>query len=148
MFLLRSEDDLKEAFLPKFRNSIELPKNLKFPLVVRDYLTWSDPSSPRVHVIFAERDVEKPIGVIFEREPVQTGTSSICDWCHSHGSSQQIGLLTLRVNATRQVGLCICRDLSCREKIGNNLSLSPLVAQKRISRVVSQMSAVVRRFLI
>jgi hypothetical protein len=148
MFLLRSEKDLVEAFFPRDQKRLELPKGVKYPLVVRDYLAWSDPASPRVHLVFTEPGARHPIGLVFDRDRSGASQGSMCEWCHSFGSSAEIGLLMLTVSDNRRVGIHLCRDLSCRDKIEQNLSLSPVSAHTRQKRVLSEMSRFVRRLLL
>jgi hypothetical protein len=148
MFLLQSEKELVDCFFSQDQKKLDLPKGVKYPLVVRDYFAWSDTSSHRVNVVFSEPDVRKPIGVVFERDRSGGAVAAICDWCHSFGSSNQIGLMMVEASAKRRVGVHLCLDLSCREKIESDLSLSPVAAQQRIRRVVERMSQFVRRILL
>ena len=149
MFLIQSEKQLIDSFFPKDQRRLELPQGMRYPLVVRDYFAWGEPGGSKVFLLFAEPGAQKPIGIVFEREhPTGTPTAAICEWCHSFGSSNQIGLLTLEVTPRRRVGVQLCRDLSCRQKIEMNLSLSPLAAQARSRRVVEEMSRLVRRLLL
>jgi len=149
MFLFKSENEFVDSFRPVDQKQIRVPQGTKFPLVVRDYFAWTDSSNSRVYLVFSEPDVKKPIGVVFEREhPRGETTAAICEWCHSFGSTNQIGLLTLEVNPKRRVGIHLCLDLSCRDKIDKNLSLTPIAAQERIRQVVEGMSKIVRRFLL
>lgn len=148
MFLLRSEKDLIECFRSRDQRRLELPDNLKFPLVVRDYFAWTDSSGTRVNLVFSEPDVRKPIGLTFDRPSSGEPTAAICDWCHSYGSSNQIGLLTIEASDKRRVGVNLCLDLSCHDKIETNTGLSPIGAQKRQQAVVAKMSRFVRRTIL
>lgn len=148
MFLLKSEDELTQAFQYRPTERIDLPKDVRFPLVVREYLAWTDPGGLRVYLVFAEPEARKPIGVVFDRESSSGPTAAICEWCHSHGSTSQIGLLTVAASSKRRVGVHLCLDLSCRDKIEANLSLSPRAAQDRVRRVVEAMARFSRRTLL
>lgn len=149
MFLLRSEKELVDSFFPKDQKRLELPKDVKFPLVVRDYFAWTDSSNGKVFLVFAEPDVKKPIGVMFEKGWSSGGApASICEWCHSYGSGGQIGLLTLEASSKRRVGAHLCLDLSCHDKIESNLSLTPMGVQSRKRHVVESMSRFVRRTIL
>lgn len=148
MFLLRSEKELIDSFFPRHQKRLELPNGLKFPLVVRDYFAWVDSSNLKVNLVFSEPGVNKPIGIIFDRHSGAGGTAAICEWCHSYGSSNQIGLLSIDVSSKRRVGVHLCLDLGCREKIEADLGLSPMAAQARARRVVDEMSRFVRRMLL
>lgn len=149
MFLLRSEKELIDSFFPKDQKRLELPRAIKFPLVVRDYFAWTDSSNGKVFLVFAEPEVKKPIGIMFERGWAGgSTTASICEWCHSYGSSNQIGLLTLEASSKRRVGIHLCLDLSCNEKIEMNPGLTPMGEQKRKRHVVESMSRFVRRTIL
>jgi hypothetical protein len=119
VFRLETDRDLIEAFRPRDRRVIEMPENVMFPLFVRDYLAWTETSGARVYLVFAAPVSRKPIGIIFRKESQDSGvgTSRICEWCHSYGSSSEVGLLTTDVNSKRRVGVHLCVDLRCKEKL-------------------------------
>jgi hypothetical protein len=41
----------------------------------------------------------------------------MCEWCHSDGSSSELGMLTTDVDNRRRVGVTLCNDLRCKEKL-------------------------------
>jgi hypothetical protein len=118
VFRFETDRALIQSFRPRDRRVIEMPAGITFPLFVRDYLAWTETSGARVYLIFAAPGSRKPIGIIFRRDS-QGGdaTSSICDWCHSYGSSNEVCLLTTDVNSKRRVGVRLCADLRCKEKL-------------------------------
>lgn len=148
MFLLRTEKEFIDCFRPVDQRTLELPKGIRFPLVIRDYFAWSESSGARTYLIFSEPEVNKPIGISFDREHSSGHTAALCDWCHSMGSTNQIGLLTIATSSKRRVGVNLCLDLSCKEKIHSEVSLSSTAAQLRVRRVVERMSRFVRRTVI
>ncbi len=118
MFRLETDRTLIEAFRSPDRRVIEMPGGVTFPLFVRDYLAWTETSGARVYLVFSAPGSRKPIGIIFRRDFSGGGlTSQICDWCHSYGSSSEVGLLTTDVNSKRRVGVHLCVDLRCKEKL-------------------------------
>ncbi len=119
MFRLENDRDLIESFRPRDRRVIEMPAGITFPLFMRDYLAWTETSGARVYLVFTAPGSRKPIGLIFRRDSPDGGarTSRICDWCHSYGSSSEVGLLTTDVNNHRRVGVSLCVDLRCKEKL-------------------------------
>ncbi|MBI3543058.1 MAG: FBP domain-containing protein [Deltaproteobacteria bacterium] len=147
MFLFKTETDLRKSFLPRDERLLELPRGLKFPLMVRDYLAWNEPGSSRVFLVFAEPDVRKPLGMVFERDSGGGPTPAMCEWCHSMGTGNEIGVLLLDAGGGRKVGVHLCRGLECREKIERDTRLSPMATQKKLRRVVAQMSKLARRTL-
>lgn len=119
MFRFETDRGLIESFRPRDRRVIEMPQDISFPLFVRDYLAWTETSGARVYLIFSAPGTRKPIGIIFRRDTSAGGerTSSLCEWCHTYGSSHEVGLLTTDVNSKRRVGVHLCLDLRCKEKL-------------------------------
>jgi hypothetical protein len=125
MFLIETEKDLLQAFRPRDRDKVELPKGLQFPLFVRDYFAWTEPAGTRVFLVCPSPEGKRPMGLAFRREPQNSGTpSQLCDWCHSYGSSMEIGLLSTDVNSKRRVGVNLCLDLRCKDKLESAADLS------------------------
>lgn len=119
MFRLETDRALIESFRPRDRRVIEMPAGITFPHFTRDYLAWTETSGARVYLVFTAPGSRKPIGIIFRRDSPDVGgrTSRICDWCHNSGSSSEVGLLTTDVNNHRRVGVSLCVDLRCKEKL-------------------------------
>ena len=118
MFRFETDRALIESFRPRDRRVIEMPEGIRFPLFVRDYLAWTETSGARVYLIFSAPGSRKPIGLIFRRDSMGgEPTSSMCEWCHSSGSSHEVGLLTTDVNNKRRVGVTLCLDLRCNERL-------------------------------
>ncbi|HYH98159.1 FBP domain-containing protein [Hyalangium sp.] len=119
MFRLETDRTLIEAFRPRDRRVIEMPSGVTFPFFVRDYLAWTETSGARVYLVFSAPGSRKPIGIIFRRssQDASVRTAQMCDWCHSYGSSSEVGLLTTDVNSKRRVGVLLCVDLRCKEKL-------------------------------
>ena len=125
MFLLKTEDDLLRAFRPRDREKVELPEGIQFPLFVRDYLAWTEPAGTRVFLMLASPGSRRPLGIAFRRDSQGGGASShMCDWCHAYGSANEIGLLTTDVNSKRRVGVNLCLDLRCKEKLESAADLA------------------------
>jgi hypothetical protein len=119
MFQLQSEKELLNAFRSRDRKHVEPPKGTTFPLFVRDYLAWGDPYGVRVFLVFQARGAQRPIGIAFRRDQQgdKTLTSRLCEWCHSYGTADQIGLLTTDLDSKRRVGVNLCLDLRCGERL-------------------------------
>ncbi|WP_257460244.1 FBP domain-containing protein [Archangium lipolyticum] len=119
MFRIETEKELLNAFRSRDRKHVELPKGTRLPLFVRDYLAWVDPYGVRVFLVFTAPGSKRPTGITFRRD--QQGDKAlalrVCDWCRSSGSADQIGLLTTDVDAKRRVGVNLCLDLRCNEKL-------------------------------
>jgi hypothetical protein len=115
MFKIDSEQSLVTAFRPRDRAHLELPK-LSYPLFVRDYLSWSDPSGTKVFLLFSVTR-GAPTGIAFQRDQGSVPGARMCEWCHSYGAGDRIGLLTTDVNSRKRVGVSLCLDLSCNVKL-------------------------------
>lgn len=118
MFRVATEKDLLDAFRPRDRAHLELPKGLHFPLIVRDYLAWPDQSGARIFLFFQAPGYPKPTGIAFRRDVSRTPDGAhLCEWCHAYGSSEQIGLLSADVSSRKRVGVSLCLDLGCGPRI-------------------------------
>ena len=125
MFQIETEKQLLNSFRPRDRKHVELPKGVKFPLYVPDYLAWTEQSGLRVFVVFARPGSRTPIGIAFRREQGEKGLAArVCDWCNSYGSGLEIGLMLADLNSKHRVGLGLCLDLRCREKIEQATNLA------------------------
>jgi hypothetical protein len=142
VFRLETDRALIESFRPRDRRVIEMPAGVTFPLFVRDYLAWTETSGARVYLVFAAPGSRKPIGLIFRRDSsgTQPPTSNMCDWCHSYGSSSEVGLLTTDVNSKRRVGVSLCMDLRCKEKIEDAADRSGRYPREALDQLRERMS--------
>ncbi|ATB32915.1 FBP domain-containing protein [Melittangium boletus] len=148
MFLIETEKDLLQAFRPRDREKVELPKGLKFPLFVRDYFSWVEPSGTRVFLVCPSPDNKRPMGLAFRREPQGSSTpSQMCDWCHAYGSSNEIGLLSTDVNSKRRVGVNLCLDLRCKEKLETAADLSGRHFREAMPPLMERMTRFAREAL-
>lgn len=123
MFKIENEADLRDAFRALDRDSVEIPADLKFPLYVRDYLTWRESSGARTYLVFADPD-RRTFGVAFRSDSPRGIAPHHCEWCHSAGGSSEIGLLTASASDRKRVGLHLCVDLSCLGKMESRANLS------------------------
>jgi hypothetical protein len=139
MFKLDTEQALLDAFRPKDRKAVEVTSDVKLPALVRDYLAWSHPSGAYTYLVFAVPG-GAPTGIVFETNggpgpPVP----QMCDWCHSSGLGNQIGLLTARLNAKKRVGVNVCTDLSCRSKLEDEANRSGRSVVPMLEKLVARM---------
>ena len=140
MFKLASEKALLDAFRPRDRRVVEAPRDTSYPFIVRDYFAWTQRTGGYVYVVICTPN-GAPTGMAFDRSG--TGDPSIahlCDWCHSYGTGDQIGLLTTDLNSKKRIGVYACLDLSCAKKLedeANRRGVSPL---EPIQRVVEKMA--------
>ncbi|NOJ97911.1 hypothetical protein HMI51_33855 [Corallococcus coralloides] len=118
MFRIESEKELLRAFRSRDRKHVELPKGTQLPLFVRDYLSWVDPYGVRVFLVFVAPGSKQPVGIAFRRDQQGDPTLSpkMCDWCRT-STDAEIGLLTTDVDSKRRVGVNVCLDLRCGERL-------------------------------
>lgn len=114
MFHLTSEDMLVRTFRPRDQRKLERPAGITYPHFVRHYLAWGDAVNGNAHIVFGPPG-GAPTGIYFRRG--SGGDSQMCEWCHSSGGPHEIGLLTADVNSRKRVGITVCLDLRCQEKI-------------------------------
>ncbi|WNG33269.1 hypothetical protein F0U61_06300 [Archangium violaceum] len=142
MFRIETEKELLSAFRSRDRKFVDLPKGTSLPLFVRDYLAWVDPYGVRVFLVFTAPGSKRPTGIAFRRD--QQGDKAlalrVCDWCRASGSADQIGLLTTDVDSKRRVGVNLCLDLRCNEKLETAANLSGRSALDDIKTLSERMS--------
>lgn len=148
MFRIESEKDLQRAFRPRDRQTLELPEGLQFPLFVRDYLSWVEPTGTRVNLVLAVPGSRLPVGITFRRDAHGgPGGPCMCDWCHTPGSVEGIGMLTTDVNSKRRVGVNLCLDLRCKERLEAVADLSGRHPQEFIKPLMERMLRFTREAL-
>ena len=142
MLLIRDAHELMEAFRPRDLRIFELPDEDVFPLLVRDYRSWVESGGNRVYLVYEEPATGKARGVVFRRSdaglPGQMG--HMCDFCFSTGSADEIGLLTADESARRRVGVVVCRDLRCRERVEEAADLAGRNAAEARRRVLERIA--------
>jgi len=138
MFMLDTEAALLDAFRPKDRKSVEISRDLKFPLFVRDYVAWVHPSGGHVYLVFAVPQ-GAPTGITFETTGgAGTTVPQMCDWCHSAGVGT-VALLTAIVTAKKRAGVHVCADLSCREKLEDDANRAGRSVLPAMAKLVERM---------
>lgn len=144
-----------ESFRPIDRDEVIVPKELTFPIVVKDYLAWLEPSGARVYLIFSDRPKSHPLGIVFRRDVtalVDPGHSlGMCEWCHSVRGGAKVGLLSATASSKKRIGLHLCNDLSCKDKLRNSPGVNDmpelLPRGERIKEVIGRMTHFARREL-
>lgn len=118
MFRIESEKELQRAFRSRDRKYVELPRGTQLPLFVRDYMSWVDPYGVRVFLLFTAPGARQPTGIAFRRDQQGDPTLApkLCDWCMSP-TEAEVGLLTTDVDSKRRVGVNVCLDLRCGERL-------------------------------
>lgn len=153
MFKIQNESELRQCFRDSERNEVLLNEALHFPVFVKDYLTWLEPSGVRAYLVFKGESFKAPLGMIFRRDQTMgPSVAAMCEWCHSVRSGNEIGILTVQTQKRKRLGISLCRDLSCAEKIrstpGASDFNSTLSTQERLSRLAQKMTLFAQRELI
>jgi hypothetical protein len=151
MIRIENEKQLLESFRPLERDEVILPFGIEFPLVVRDYHAWVEPSGHRVFLVFSDAPRRPPLGIVFRRDQGGAQAARMCEFCHSVRSGDGVTLLTASASANRRVGIQLCRDLNCKDRLEQEPGTSdfPRNAHPReqLRRIVSRMSEFARRQL-
>lgn len=117
-FSIETVEDLIHAFRSPDQKKLILPPGIEFPVRVRSYLAWKESSGVYTYLVFKKPNWDLPRGIAFKR--VSQGdavTGRLCGWCHSYGSADEIGFLSVAMNSTVSASYIICQDLRCIEKI-------------------------------
>lgn len=121
-FQIASEEDLIQTFRPKDHDLVILPRPLNYPISVEHYVAWGESSGNYTYLVFKRPNWELPRGMVFRRTNSPLATSNLCDWCHSYGGSDDIGMLSVRVNSKLTVGQYLCVNLDCLEKLETQIT--------------------------
>jgi hypothetical protein len=148
MIRIDSAETLLSAFRPNDRTALELPEGMRFPFLIKDYVSWIEASGARVFVVFEDPVKSVPMGIAFRRDAGGAVPPAICEWCHSARADQGVGLLTATASDKRRVGVHLCRDLACKVRMEEaaETGLGPS-ARDRVRRVVERMSTFARQNL-
>jgi hypothetical protein len=138
MFKLDSEDALRAAFRPKDRESLEVSKEVVLPALVRDYLAWRQPAGAYLYLVFAVPG-GVPTGIVFEvNGGADPSVPQMCDWCHTTGVGSGVALLTATLNTRKRVGVHVCADLSCKQKLEDAASRGGYSALPSLQKLVER----------
>ncbi|MFP2908272.1 FBP domain-containing protein [Pyxidicoccus sp. 3LFB2] len=142
MFRIETEKELLNAFRSRDRKHVELPKGTRLPLFVRDYLSWVDPYGVRVFLVFMAPGSTQLTGIAFRRDQQgeKTGAPVVCDWCRASGGSDMIGLLTTDVDSKRRVGVYLCMDLRCNERLESTTNLAGRSLLDETQKLIERMT--------
>ena len=145
MIRIENEQHLLSAFRETEQSQVQIPQELKFPLALKDYLSWVEPSGHRVYLVFQDAQSGNPLGIVFQRTRGSSQASpSMCQWCHAVRPGNSVGLLTTQAGKERRIGIHLCVDLDCKEHAqkgpGRNDFSEGLSDREKIERVVRRMN--------
>jgi hypothetical protein len=145
MIRISDEHQLLSAFRESEQAEVHIPADFTFPLALKDYIAWVEPSGHRVYLVFRETQSGNPLGVVFQRTRGSADTAaSMCQWCHSVRPGSSVGLLTTGAGPNRRVGLHLCANLDCKENAmkppGVNDFPEAVKGRDKIERIVRRMN--------
>lgn len=140
-----------ELFRPLDQDQVIVPTTMRFPLAVKDYVSWREPSGHRTYLVFNDPVRNQPLGVVFERSHGSQKVPMMCEWCHSVRPQSDVALMTATASEKRRVGVHLCSDLLCKERIlgapGINDMRETLNQQEKIQRLLLKMINFSGRYL-
>ncbi len=139
MFKLDDEKALLESFRTRDRKHVELPADLKFPIILRDYVAWAHPSGGRLYLVFAPAEGH-PTGVVFDTNGGGGQVPQLCAWCHSSAGAGGVAMLTATASNKKRVGVWVCGDLSCKAKVEEACNLAGRPLHDALATLVARMS--------
>jgi hypothetical protein len=117
MIRIQDEEQFLSAFREIDRDQVQLPTELSFPFGLIDYFAWVEPSGHRTYLIYNDSD-KRALGAVFKRLPEPADAPiKMCAFCHSVRGGGRVSLLSIQATKNRNIGLHLCRDLSCKEKM-------------------------------
>ena len=141
-FTLRSDADLLATFRSFDQKSVVLPKWARYPLSIQHYYAWTEPSGVYTYIIFKRVDQEIPQGLMLQKNGAGSSHSpaGMCDWCHTSGTSDEIGLLTTTLTPHSTGGTWLCLDLSCIQKIEERAGVAGKNTDKLTQKLCKKIS--------
>ena len=146
-FTLRSDADLAATFRERDQKSLVLPKFSPYPFSVEHYYSWTEPSGVYTYLVYKQSDWELPLGLVFQRNGKGSTLSpaGMCDWCHSCGPSDEIGLMSVEITAHLSGGTWLCLDLACLQKIEEQTGANANTRNKRVANLFQKMGIFYQR---
>lgn len=141
MFRIATEQEFVDAFRRIDRKHVQVPAGMTFPLVALDYRTWADVHGQRVFLLFKAPGQQQVTGVVFRRTPSTRGDPpGMCEWCHTFGGRDQVGMLTTDVSSRKRVGVYLCLDLKCRDRVEDDASRRGQSALEAVKALLGRMA--------
>lgn len=140
IFTIESEKEFVQAFRLRDQKKLLSPEGLPFPLRIRSYLTWQEPSGVYTYLVFKMPNWDLPRGVVFKRmSPSGDPIGGLCNWCHAYGPSDEIGMLSVAMSSNVSLSYYLCQDLRCIEKIEETCARTGKNPEKYIANLYYRM---------
>jgi len=150
MFRISSENELLSSFRAIDLDEVQIPADFHFPLAIKDYLSWIEPSGHRVYLVLEDTIDGGVKGIVFQRtHGGPDAPASMCQWCHSVRTGGGVALLTATAGPKRRIGLHLCSDLACKEHLlpGVQDFQESLSVSERKQRLFQRMREFAKRHL-
>lgn len=142
-FELATEEDVLACFREKDQRKVILPRLMPYPVSADYYYSWGESSGVYQYLLFRRPEWKTPRGVVFKRMHTagEGQAGRMCDWCHSYGGSDQVGMMTTILDPNRSAGFVLCLDIACFDKLEtiSNQSKKPL--EKLAGGLLERMSS-------
>ena len=144
LIVVDRERELIEAFRARDQKYVEIPSRARFPLTFENYLTWSEPTGQHQYLVFRKPVTRELAGIVFDRGDAgrHRGITQMCQWCQASGPSDEIDMLTVSVSSRVIVGVVLCIDLSCIDK----LQTTGQYSKKTFDQLVDELLTRINRF--
>jgi len=139
-FSIESEGILVNCFRERDQKKLILPAGLTYPFRVRSYFTWKESSGVYTYLIFKKPNWDLPRGLVFKRVNTEF-PGGLCSWCNCYGATDEIGMLSVSVNASVGFSYILCSDLRCIEKIEESAALGGKNPEKWIHQLYDRMGS-------
>ena len=118
MIRISSEAELRQTFREIDRDQVFLPASFPFPLAIKNFKSWVEPSGHRVYLVFEDVQTQAR-GIVFQRTAGSAEAApAMCQWCNTVRGGSGVSLLTATASTNRRVGIHLCSDLNCG--VGDN----------------------------
>lgn len=116
-FRLSTEPEILKCFRAKDQELVIFPRPMDYPFDVQYYFSWSEASGNYTYLIYKHPTWDKPMGMVLRRVNSALTTANTCDWCHSYGNSNDVGMLKVRITEDVTMGQYLCLNLDCLNKL-------------------------------
>ena len=138
-FSIESKEDLIQSFRTRDQKKLFFPFEFPFPIRIQSYLSWKESSGVYRYLVFKKPNWDLPRCIVFKRmSQGDAVTGGICGWCHSYGSADEIGMLSVSMNANVSCAYIICQDLRCIKKIEENSARAVKNPEKSIHQLYTR----------
>lgn len=141
MHKLDSDAELIATFRTRDQKLVELPADLTFPLILRDYVAWKHPGGGRLFIVFSPEN-GLPTGVVFDSHGASHAqVPQMCSWCHSLAQGNSVSMLMATQSAKKRVGVFVCGDLGCKQRVEEDCNRAGKNVQAAMKALVARVAA-------